>query len=131
MTVFVDSLSETYDDADGLGYNDDSTSAPFAKKTPYECSLLLKQMCEENSENCFYDGDIFAILDEQSLRDGTLLLVEEPEEEDGGEAHSVRAVFEMAETQMALWVAGKTTISEAKERAMQTEDGILRVGMDL
>jgi len=131
MTVFVDSLSETYDDADGLGYNDDSTSAPFANKTPYECSLLLKQMCEDNSENCFYDGDIFAILDEQSLRDGTLLLVEEPEEEDGGEAHSVRAVFEMAETQMALWVAGKTTIIEAKERAMQTEDGILRAGMDL
>jgi hypothetical protein len=87
-------------------------------------------MCEENTENCF-DGDIFAIIDEQSLKDGTLLLVEEPAEEDGGEAHSVRAVFEMAETQMLLWVAGKTTIGEAKERALGTEDGILRVGMDL
>lgn len=130
MTVFIDDLSEVYDDADGLGYNDDSTSAPFAGKTPYECSVLLKQMCEEDPENCF-DGDIFAILDEQSLKDGTLLLVEEPEEEDGGEAHSVRAVFDMAETQMLLWVAGKTTIGEARERALETEDGILRVGMDL
>jgi hypothetical protein len=130
MTVFIDNLSKTYDDADGLGYNDNSTSAPFAGKTAYQCSMLLKQMCEEDSDNCF-DGDIFAIIDEQSLKDGTLLLVEEPEEEDGGEASSVRAVFEMTETQMALWMGGKTTIGEAIERAKETEDGILRPGMDL
>lgn len=128
--VFIDSLSETYPEASSLGNNASSTSAPFAGKTAYECSLLLKQMCEEDSENCF-DGYIFAILDEQSLKDGTLLLVEDPEEEDGGEAHSVRAVYEMAETQMLLWVAGKTTIGEAKERSQETEDGILRPGMDL
>jgi hypothetical protein len=130
MTVFIDDLSETYDDADGLGYNDDSTSAPFAGKNAYDCSILLKQMCEEDPENCFHP-DIFAMLDEQSLKDGTLLLVEEPEEEDEGEAYSVRAVYEMAETQMALWVAGKTVVTEAKERAQNTKDGILRPGMDL
>jgi hypothetical protein len=88
-------------------------------------------MCEEDDENCF-DGYLFAILDEQSLKDGTLLLVEEPAEEDGGEAHSVRAVYEMAESQMLLWVAGKTTISETKERVQEeTTDGILRPGMDI
>jgi hypothetical protein len=129
--VFIDSLSTLYPEASSLGNNTSSTSAPFANKTPYECSLLLKQMCEEDDENCF-DGEIFAILDEQSLKDDTLLLVEEPAEEDGGEAHSVRAVYEMAESQMLLWVAGKTTISEAKERVQEeTTDGILRPGMDL
>ena len=130
FTVFIDSLSKTYPEADTPNSFSSSTSAPFAGKTPYECSLLLKQMCEEDTNNCF-DDRIFAIIDERSLRDGTLLLVEEPAEEDQGEAHSVRAVFEMAETQMLLWVAGKTTIGEAKERARETEDGILRVGMDL
>ena len=128
ITVFIESLSEVYDDADGLGYNDDSTAAPFAGKTPYECSLLLKEMCEENSENCF-DGDTFAILDERSLKDGTMLLVEEPEEEDGGEKHSVRVTFEIAELQMALWGSGKASVVDAREKAQQTDDGVLRAGM--
>ncbi|CAD0109364.1 unnamed protein product, partial [Aureobasidium uvarum] len=128
--VFIDDISLVYPDADEPGDSTPSTSAPFAGKTAYECSVMLKQMCKDSSENCF-DGDLFAILDERSLEDGTLLLVEEPAEVDGGEAHSVRAVFEMCETQMLLWVAGKTTISEAKERAQETEDGALRPGMDL
>jgi hypothetical protein len=128
--VFIDSLSTLYPEASSLGSNITSTSAPFANKTPYECSLMLKQMCEENSENCF-DGYLFAILDEQSLKDNTLLLVEEPAEEDGGEAASVRAVFEMAESEMLICMAGKTSIEEAKERVQETEDGILRPGIDI
>ena len=41
FTVFIDSLSQTYPEADTLGSSTSSTSAPFANKTPYECSLLL------------------------------------------------------------------------------------------
>ena len=87
---------------------------------------MLKDMLEENDANCFGD-DMFAVLDERSLEDGTLLLVEE----NSGEVHSVRAVFELCETQMLLWVAGKNTAYEAKERVENTEDGVLRPGMDM
>lgn len=91
---------------------------------------MLKDILEKNDANCLSD-EIFAVLDERSLEDGTLLLVEEPEEEDGEEASSVRAMFEMCETQMLLWVAGKNTVYEANERVKQTEDGVLRPGMDI
>ncbi|CAD0089627.1 unnamed protein product, partial [Aureobasidium mustum] len=129
--VFVDDVSRVYgvEDEDP-NVDTDSTSAPFAEKSAYECWLMLKDMLEKNDANCFSD-DIFAVLDERSLEDGTLLLVEEPEEEDGGEASSVRAMFEMCETQMLLWVAGKNTVYEANERVKQTEDGVLRPGMDI
>lgn len=128
--VFVDDLSRVYDEEDGLGYDKDSSSAPFTGKTPYQCWLMLNKILEEN-EGSYFDDTIFAILDERSLKDGTLLLVEEPTEEDDGEAHSVRAVFEMCETQMSLWMGGKNTVYEANERIKNTEDGILRPGMDI
>ncbi|KAH0191224.1 hypothetical protein KCV03_g6354, partial [Aureobasidium melanogenum] len=130
MLVFIDDLSRVYDEDDGLGYNKDSISAPFAGKTAYECWLMLKRILAEN-EGSYFADDMFAILDQRSLEDNTLLLVEEPEEEDGGEAHSVRAVFQMCETQMALWTAGKTTVTEAKERAQTTEDGVLQADIFL
>lgn len=130
MLVFIDDLSRVYDEDDGLGYNKDSTSAPFAEKTPYECWMMLQKILAENEGSCFVDS-IFAILDQRSLEDGTLLLVEEPEEEEGSEAHSVRAVFEMCETQMALWIGGKNTVYEANERVKNTHDGVLRPGMDI
>lgn len=130
MLVFVDDLSRVYDEEDGLGYNKDSTSTPFTGKTPYQCWLMLQKILEEN-EGCYFSDTIFGILDERSLEDGTLLLVEEPAEEDGGEAYSVRAVFEMCETQMSLWVGGKNTVYEANERVRNTNDGVLRPGMDI
>ncbi|KAK6007471.1 hypothetical protein QM012_004285 [Aureobasidium pullulans] len=132
MLVFIDDLSRVNDEDDGLGYNKDSTSAPFAGKTPYECWIMLQKILEENEgEGSNFVDTIFAILDERSLEDGTLLLVEEPVEEDDGEAHSVRAVFEMSETQMSLWHGGKNTVYEANERIKNTKDGILRPGMDI
>ncbi|KAG9689167.1 hypothetical protein KCU95_g6245, partial [Aureobasidium melanogenum] len=130
MLVFIDDLSRVYDEDDGLGYNKDSTSAPFAGKTPYECWMMLQKILAENEGSCFVDS-IFAILDQRSLADGTLLLVEEPEEEESAEAYSVRAVFEMCETQMALWIGGKNTVYEANERVKGTKDGVLRPGMDI
>ncbi|KAH0363921.1 hypothetical protein KCU65_g7101, partial [Aureobasidium melanogenum] len=130
MLVFIDDLSRVYDEDDGLGYNKDSISAPFAGKTPYECWIMLQKILAENEGSCFVDS-IFAILDQRSLEDGTLLLVEEPEEEEGAEACSVRAVFEMCETQMALWMGGKNTVYEANERVKSTQDGVLRPGMDI
>lgn len=121
--VFVDDLSSTYTEPDESGYNTDSTSAFFARKSPRECYGLLQQMCERTASE--FHLSIFASVDARSLEDGTMLLTEEPEEEDGGEDSSVRAVFEMVQSQLALWAVARTTVGENRERAQGTEDGVL------
>lgn len=63
--------------------------------------------------------NLFAI---SMTKDGTLLLVREPEVADEGEAASARVVLKMAETHLALWVAGKTIIHEGREKAQNTEN---------
>lgn len=128
--VFVDDLTRIYNKPSDLGYNHDATEAPFAGKTPHECSLMLKALSEGMNPSDL-DSESFAILDERSLTDGTLVLVGEAEEQDGGEQATVRIVFDMVESQILLWASGKTTVEEDRVRAESTVDGVLRAGMDL
>jgi len=96
--VFVDHLSCFYAGPSKQGHNTDPSLAPFAGKTPFECSVLLRQMCQDTGSNV--DCDEFAILDERSLNDSTLLLVQEPREADGGEENSIRFPFKMVESKL-------------------------------
>lgn len=81
--------------------------------------------CDEHEYN------LFAVVDESSLKVGTLLLVNEPEKAGRGQAALTRVVLEMAETQLALWVADKTTIHEGREEAQNNDNSVLRTGMDM
>jgi hypothetical protein len=128
--VFVDDLSRAYTEPSDLGYNEDSLQAPFAGKGPFDCSVMLKSLCEGPTPSDL-DYDSFAILDLRSLEDDTLLLVRDPEEHDGGHQASLRVIFDMIESQIMLWAAGKTTLEEGREKAESTLDGVLRPGMDI
>lgn len=128
--VFIDYLSRVYTRPNKFGENADSIFAPFAGKGSYECSIALKRM-SEGPDPSNLDYDMFAVLDERSLEDGSVLLVPEPEVGDGGEGHPVRVIFDMLKSQVLMWTAGKTTVIEDRERAKGTVDGILRTGMDL
>lgn len=124
--VFVDDLSRVYTDADDeLGHTTDSSAAPFAGKTPFECSVLLQKWCQDTGEKGDYSTE-FAIIDETSLRDGTLLLVGEPSEEDGGAAQSIRRPFRMAEMKLALYLIGDEFIEDDREEAGGSLYGIVR-----
>ena len=64
-------------------------------------------------------------MDDRSLQDDTILIVERPQEEDGGYPASVRGTFEVA--LRLLWYAwGRTDLRDDQERVEATSDGILR-----
>ncbi|KAF2159720.1 hypothetical protein M409DRAFT_29880 [Zasmidium cellare ATCC 36951] len=124
--VFVDSLTEEYDEpSEAPVTNASSPNSPFIGKSTHECYELLQQLLEDTGSDIDYD--CFAIMDERSIRDDTLLLAEGPEEEDG-EAQSVRVPFDVASLVMLNFRAGNATASEYRERAEQEDDGVLKIG---
>lgn len=97
----------------------DSTEAPFAGMSPHQCSVLLQKILQANvpnSENEVRD-DMFAVFDEGSLVDGTLLLVDPPGQEDPPFSCSVRIFPRLMEMRLFLWAAGSSCIWEDKGRA--------------
>lgn len=124
--AFVDSLTEQYDEASERPIEwPSSSSSPFKGKTTHECHLLLKQLVEDTGSDI--DVEIFAIMDETSTDNGTLLLAEGPAEENG-EAESVRARFEDASLVCLNFRAAKLDVAELRERAEAEADGVLRFG---
>ncbi|KAK4502609.1 hypothetical protein PRZ48_006035 [Zasmidium cellare] len=124
--VFVDSLTEEYDAPSEAPVMDASSpDSPFMGKSTHECYELLQQLLEDTGSDIDYD--CFAIMDERSIKDDTLLLAEGPAEE-GGEAESVRAPFDVASLVMLNFRAGNASMSEYKERAAKEEDGVLKIG---
>jgi hypothetical protein len=119
-------LAHTYKEPDEIRKNVDSTFAPFMGKTPYECYTMITKLREEtNSEEL--DDDMIVVVDERSLQDDSLLLVAMPEaEDDDEESFSVRVSFELMESHLLLWGAGRTTAFEDRQRAAKTVDGVLR-----
>ncbi|PSK53874.1 GTP-binding protein rho4 [Elsinoe australis] len=125
--VIVDSLTGSYmEEMEPGGDESTSSTSPFKGKSPYECSQLLKQLRRDTGSDIDYNS--FIIMDERTLRDNTILIVEEPEEADGGASNSVRATFELA-SNLLLYLSGKSSAYEQRELAETTEDGVLRPGM--
>jgi hypothetical protein len=87
--------------------------------------MLTKLREDINSDEI--DDEMIVVVDERSLRDDSLLLVAMPEKEDDDEdSFSVRVSFELMESHLLLWEAGRTTPFEDRERAAKTVDGVLR-----
>ena len=125
--VFVDDVSRSYNFPNKIGTNTDSPGAPFAGMSPYQCYVLLQKILQANVTNPENEvrDDMFAIFDERSLVDGTLLLVDPPEEEDPPFSCSVRIFPQLMEMRLALWAAGLSSIWEDKGPAQITR-GVLQ-----
>ena len=118
--VFVDSIHEDYD----KGYLEDvyeasSPDSPFIGKTPEECAALLKEL--HANTNLHMNLDAFAMMDERSMDDDTLLVVSA---KDG--CADVRAEFSMAIATMMCWMTGYLTVYEDIDSARNTKDDVLR-----
>lgn len=122
--VFVDDKSRSYNFPNEIGKNLDSPEAPFAGMSLYRCSVLLQRVLRANVTNPENEvrDDMFAIFDERSLVDGTLLLVDppEPEEENPPLSCSVRIFPQLMQMRLALWTAGSSSIWEDEGRAQIT-----------
>lgn len=125
--VIVDSLTKSYTEEMEPGDNEPTSgSSPFIGKTPYECAQLLKQLRRDTDSDI--DFTSFIIMDDRTLQDSTILIVEQPGEADGGASNSVRATFELA-SNLLVYLSGKSSAYEERELAETTEDGVLRPGM--
>jgi hypothetical protein len=112
--VFMDSLEATYTDEDvpTLGNNSPSSStSPFMGKDALECYQILEQLASQ--EGASINPEPFAMLDERSMQDETVLLCEAGEEG----VRSVRAAFAVVESRLLRYFAADAGVDEDRETA--------------
>jgi hypothetical protein len=122
--VFMDSLKATYIDEDvpELGNNSASlATSPFMSKNASECYDILEQLSQQ--EGSSINPEPFAILDERSMQDDTVLLCEVGEDA----IRSVRAAFAVTESRLLQYFSADAGVAQDQESAAGTEDGVLRV----
>jgi hypothetical protein len=125
--VFVDNVSKAYVMNDVLGRNAPSApshTSPFRCKGPKECWLLLKELCTETES--IVHTNVFAIMDERSLSDDTVILVDM--DEDDVIAYHARCEFQTACAKLHQYYIGDADIEQDSEEAFEDGDGVIRCG---
>ena len=130
--VFVDNLSEIYTEETEPGTMEDEHNklitkpdSPFKGKTPAECHRLLRQLRLGTSD---IDHTSFVIVDERSLTDDTVLLVNTLDNEgEEVQLRSIRVIFEFVHWRLLGYMDGEFySMDEDLEAVKWTEDGVLR-----
>ena len=128
--VFVDSLTQIYTAETEIGDMEDeqhrtitSPESPFKGKSPAECHQLLRQLRRNESD---IDYCSFVVMDERSLTDDTVLLVNAPGEGEEGDVQSVRVAFEIAHWRLSGYSMAMMDVGEDRVAAEGMEDGVLR-----
>lgn len=128
--VFVDSLTQVYTNETEIGDMKDeqnrtvtSPDSPFKGKSPAECHQLLLQLRRNESD---VDYCSFVVMDERSLMDDSVLLVNAPGEGEEGEVQSVRVTFEIAHWRLSGYSMAMMDMGEDRKVAEGTVDGVLR-----
>jgi hypothetical protein len=127
--VFIDSINTYYDKVSQTPIEHDSNpQSPYIGKTPEECHTILEKLCADSgSELLTY---YFAIMDERSTQDGTVLLVcaetSSDEEDEDLALPTLRATFRASGTALMLYHSGHSSVEEDAERAACERDGVYR-----
>ena len=125
--VFVDSIDDYYDEASEAPIKDDSNlNSPFIGKTPEECHQLLLKLLEDTESDIM--TNYFAIMDERSTQDDTVLLVcaERDPEDDTCACPTVRATFRASAIALILYHTGHSRVEEDLERARREHSDVYR-----
>ena len=130
--VFVDNLSEIYTEETEPGTMEDehnklatAPDSPFKGKTLAESHQMLRQLRLGTSD---IDHTSFVIMDERSLTDDTVLLVNALDNEgEEGQLRSIRVSFEIVHWRLLGYMDGEFySMDEDLEAVKWTEDGVLR-----
>ncbi|CAD0089577.1 unnamed protein product [Aureobasidium mustum] len=108
MIVVIDNLEKTYAEISELPMAASHSPAPFKGKNAEECFEMLKKMKADTGSEINVEN--FAVFDERSVEDDTVLIVQASEKT--GEIETVRGA--LRETDLALvnlWV-GNMDIEE-------------------
>lgn len=125
--VFVDSIDEYYNEPSQAPIeNDSNPNSPFIGKTPQECHQLLLKLVENTESEIM--PSYFAILDERSTRDDTVLLVcaERDLDDEILGWPTVRATFQASAVALMLYHSGHSSVAEDVERAEDEPDHVYR-----
>nr|OQO27292.1 hypothetical protein B0A51_04977 [Rachicladosporium sp. CCFEE 5018] len=123
--VFIDSMTKIYLEEDGIDEVSDSPpDNPFKGKSPDECSQMLLELRQAGSD---INYECFAIFDDRTLVDGSVLVVEkEHRVEGGGVNYSVRMAMELANHQIGLYFVAYANVPSDQIKARRHEDNVLR-----
>jgi hypothetical protein len=127
--VFIDSSSSHYDKVSQTPIEHDcNPKSPYIGKTPAECHAMLVKLCKETgSELLTY---YFAIMDERSSRDDTVLLIcaemSSDEENEDLALPTLRATFRASGTALMLYHSRHSSVEEDAERAVRERVGVYR-----
>lgn len=121
--VFVDNLTHKHTAPDLATSNlePSSPSSPFKGRTATECSTLLKNLAEETG--AYILDTVFAIFDDRTLRDGSVVLVQTVDDE----LKEMRVLPELACMKLLQYMVGDADITEDREEAEEEEDCVFRM----
>jgi hypothetical protein len=98
-----------------------SPESPFKGKNVAECSALLKRLAEQTGS--FILDTVFAVFDDRSTQDGSILLVQTVDDELEG----MRIVPELACQQLLQYMVCDASIVEDREDAEEEDDSVFRI----
>jgi hypothetical protein len=127
--VFIDDSNTYYDKVSQAPIEHDSNpQSPYIGKTPEQCHAMLVKLCKDTGSQLltYY----FAIMDERSTRDDTVLLVcaemSSDEEHEDLALPTLRATFRASGTALMLYHSGHSSVAEDAERAAGERNGVYR-----
>ncbi|KAM0709405.1 hypothetical protein Q7P35_003443 [Cladosporium inversicolor] len=121
--IFVDSVDTLYTEGQLIGHNTStSPESAFIGQKAKGCHTLLKCLAEQTGSPV--NLRIYAILDERSLTDDTILVIEVCESEG---YLGVRMEGVLAISRMFQYQVGDIGIDEDMEEAAETADGVFRL----
>jgi hypothetical protein len=111
--VFVDNLTSkhTSPHLSTSTLTASSPTSPFKNKPATECSALLKRLASETG--AYILDTVFAIFDDQTLQDGSVVLVQTVDDE----LESMRSVPEVVCMRLLQYMIGDADIVEDREEA--------------
>jgi hypothetical protein len=121
--IFVDSVDTLYTEGHLIGHNTSTPSeSAFIGQKAKGCHALLKRLAEQTGSPV--NLRVYAILDERSPKDDTILVIEVSESE---EYFGVRMECSIAISRMFQYDIGDMGIDEDMEEAAETADGVFRL----
>lgn len=121
--IFVDSSTHkhTAPDLPTSHLKPSSSTSPFKNKTAKECSALLTHLA--SSTGAYILDTVFAILDDRTLRDGSVVLVQTVDDE----LEEMRILPELACGKLLQYMICDADITEDREEAEEEEDCVYRI----
>ena len=123
--IFVDSVDTLYTEGHLIGNNTSTSSdSAFIGQKAKGCHALLKRLAEQTGSPV--NLRVYAVLDERSLVDDTILVVEVSGDD---EYFGVRMECSLAISRMFQYEIGDMGIDEDMEEAAETADGVFRLDL--